>query len=83
MEKRWIRKTIDSFAVKPNMPDYEKEYSSFLWDQVSKAFDGLPSGGINIAHEAIDRHANGPLADKKALIWLGENGEKRLKDFGL
>ncbi len=39
-------------------------------------FEGLPGGGgINIAHEAVDRHADGPLKDKIALRWLGKDGE--------
>ena len=31
--------------------------------------------------EAIDRHANGLLADKAALIWLGQNGERKVFSF--
>ncbi len=81
MQTKWIEKNIDSFTIQPNMPDYEQEYHSFSWEKVAKEFEGLPSGGLNIAHEAIDRHANGPLADKEALIWLGENGEKRTFTF--
>ena len=34
--------------------------------------DGLPGGGLNIAHEAVDRHAAGPRADRVALRWLGK-----------
>ncbi|MEJ2468439.1 MAG: AMP-binding protein, partial [Campylobacterales bacterium] len=77
MKKEWIRKTLSASAVSPNMADYEQEYAAFSWDAVEAAFDGLPSGGLNIAHEAIDRHAEGPLADKPALIWLGEQGGER------
>jgi len=37
--------------------------------------EGLPGGqGLNIAHEAVDRHANGPLASCPAIRWLGKNG---------
>ncbi|WP_294958052.1 acetate--CoA ligase [Sulfurovum sp.] len=77
MEEKWIRKNPESFSVKPNMTDYQTTYDTFDWESIAKEFEGLPSGGLNIAHEAIDRHANGPLADKAALIWLGENGDKR------
>ncbi|MGB5964835.1 MAG: acetate--CoA ligase, partial [Sulfurimonadaceae bacterium] len=65
----------------PNLMDYEQEYKNFSWEEVSKQFEGLPSGGLNIAHEAIDRHANGPLSDKTALLWLGESGERRAYTF--
>ncbi|MCJ7766374.1 MAG: acetate--CoA ligase, partial [Thiovulaceae bacterium] len=51
--------------------------NAFKWKDIDREFEGLPSGGLNIAHEAIDRHANGPLAEKTALLWLGESGEKR------
>lgn len=38
--------------------------------------EGLPNGGgINMAHEAVDRHASGPLRDMLALRWLGTDGE--------
>jgi len=81
MEKKWIEKRVDDFAVKPNLTDYEQEYKNFNWEEVAKQFEGLPSGGLNIAHEAIDRHANGPLSEKTALLWLGENGERRTYTF--
>ena len=81
METNWIEKRPDDFPVKPNLTDYEQEYEAFKWEDVAKQFEGLPSGGLNIAHEAIDRHANGPLADKTALLWLGESGERRTYTF--
>ena len=77
MKENWIEKIPNDFSVRANLMDYEQEYKSFDWDEVSKQFDGLPSGGLNIAHEAIDRHANGALADKTALLWLSQNGDKR------
>jgi len=81
MEKRWIEKEPGEFLLPPNLGDYEAEWNAFEWEQVGGRFDGLPSGGLNIAHEAIDRHADGALADKPALVWLGENGERRLYTF--
>ena len=39
--------------------------------------DGLPGGkGLNIAHEAVDRHASGARADQLALRCLGKRGER-------
>lgn len=76
MEKHFIDKKSEDFSVRPNVLEYEQEYASFKWEDVSTHFEGLPSGGLNIAHEAIDRHANGLLADKTAMVWLGENGER-------
>ncbi len=77
MEQKWIEKDVGALPVKPNLLDYEEVRRSFSWDDVGKNFEGLPSGGLNIAHEAIDRHANGSLKDKPALIWHGKNGERK------
>ena len=82
MNERWIEKEIESFALEPNLVDYEQERSGFSWQEVAKEFEGLPSGGLNIAHEAIDRHANGVLRDKTALLWLGKDGERKTYSFG-
>ncbi|MFH0709769.1 MAG: acetate--CoA ligase [Pseudomonadota bacterium] len=81
MNKNWIEKNLNAFSIKPNLMEYLHERESFSWENVAKEFDGLPSGGLNIAHEAIDRHANGPLCDKAALIWVGENGERKTYTF--
>ena len=81
MQKNWIEKKVDDFSISPNIIDYSQVYKTFKWDDVASNFQGLPSGGLNIAHEAIDRHANGPLADKIALLWLGENKERKTYTF--
>lgn len=81
MNEKWIEKNVDSFALEPNLLDYAKEYEEFSWDDVADKFDGLPSGGLNIAYEAIDRHANGALWDKTALLWLGKDGERKIYSF--
>lgn len=40
----------------------------FTWSMARSWLAGLPDGrGLNIAHEAVDRHAGGPLRDKVAL----------------
>jgi len=65
-------------GVLPNMPDYEHERGHFQWDEARHALDGLPGGrGLNIAYEAVDRHALEPYADRVAIRWLGRSGERR------
>ena len=81
MNEKWIKKNLNNFSVKPNLISYEQEYKDFNWEDINKEFDGLPSGGLNIAHEAIDRHANGALAQKTALLWLGQNGQRKTYSF--
>ena len=55
--------------------DYETIRSRFSWDQARQELDGLPrSQGLNIAYEAVDRHAGGAHASHLAIRWLGKNG---------
>jgi acetyl-CoA synthetase len=63
--------------VPRNVRDYDQARAAFRWSDARAELAGLPSGGINIAHEAIDRHAQGPLAGKTALRWLGKQGARR------
>jgi len=51
------------------------------WDRVlkwrpphAKWFVG---GRLNVAHNCVDRHLDGPRANKTALIWEGEPGDRR------
>jgi acetyl-CoA synthetase len=57
----------------PNLLDYARARQAFRWEQVRRAeLEGLPHGrGLNIAHEAVDRHATGPARDRVAFRWLG------------
>jgi acetyl-CoA synthetase len=49
---------------------------AFCWEDARRELEGLPGNqGLNIAHEAVDRHADGPLRDHLALRWLGKRGQ--------
>ena len=37
----------------------------------------FPGGQYNYVHNALDKHAAGPLADKTAVIWEGDDGATR------
>ncbi len=76
-----IHKELSKMTIRPCLIDYDKEREIFTWEKVAKEFDGLPSGGLNIAHEAIDRHANNMLANKAALIWIGEHSDRKVYTF--
>jgi acetyl-CoA synthetase len=70
-----IKKSSDTWIIKPNLLDYHQTYSSFSWEAIRRELDGLPdSKGLNIAHEAVDRHADGLLRDHPAIRWLGSDG---------
>src|SRR3990172_11220597 len=76
MECLQLEKTPASFSALPNLLDYEKTCREFSWASVRRELQGLPRGrGLNIAHEAVDRHANGARRDHLAIRWLGKNGE--------
>jgi acetyl-CoA synthetase len=68
---------VSSVIAPPNMPDYDDARSQFSWARARAELTGLPGGGLNIAHEAVDRYADGPLADTVALRLLGKQGEAR------
>jgi len=73
-----IKKSREDRTVLPNLQDYDQTRAAFSWEQARRELDGLPGGrGLNIAHEAVDRHAAGPRRDHLALRWLGKNGEVR------
>ncbi|MGA2494337.1 MAG: acetate--CoA ligase [Roseiarcus sp.] len=72
-----IRKDARSLAPAPNLADYETVRREFTWARARSWLAGLPGGGLNIAHEAVDRHARGPRAERTALRWLGKSGERR------
>ena len=73
-----IAKDRAALRPPPNLLDYETECAAFTWDKALSMLDGLPGGkGLNIAHEAVDRHAAGALADKVALRWIGRAGARR------
>jgi acetyl-CoA synthetase len=70
-----IHKDPAAFRVPPNLASYEEECASFSWERAGSGLDGLPGGGLNIAYEAVDRHATGPRANKVALRTLDEHGQ--------
>ena len=77
-----IRKDATKFAVPPNLPDYGAARTRISWEESRKALSGLPGGGgLNIAFEAVDRHAAGPKGDRTALRWIGKSGETKAFSF--
>jgi acetyl-CoA synthetase len=70
-----IHKHAWAGGVIPNVVDYDAARATFSWDDARRQLDGLPGGrGLNIAHEAVDRHAAGPRGDRVALRWLRRDG---------
>jgi acetyl-CoA synthetase len=73
-----IVKPATNRTVAPNLDDYARVRAAFSWAGARAELDGLPAGrGLNIAYEAVDRHAAGGRGDHLALRWLGKSGEVR------
>ncbi|WP_404428976.1 acetate--CoA ligase [Sutcliffiella horikoshii] len=52
-----------------NLEDYEQTYRNFDWSEVEKNFSFSETGRMNVAHEAIDRHAESARKNKVALYY--------------
>ncbi|MFC7364491.1 MULTISPECIES: acetate--CoA ligase [Bhargavaea] len=52
-----------------NLADYEKTAKEFRWEDAEKEFSWYESGKVNIAYEAVDRHAESFRKNKVALYY--------------
>jgi acetyl-CoA synthetase len=83
MSARVIAKPRAGWTVAPNLLDYDRTRAGFSWQAARRALEGLPGGrGLNIAHEAVARHAAGPRRDRTALRWISKRGEWREYSYG-
>jgi acetyl-CoA synthetase len=83
MAWKTIPKPTSGWSVPPNLLDYEKSCAGFSWESVRRELSGIPGGrGLNIAHEAVDRHAAGGRRDHLAIRWLGKQGQARDFTYG-
>jgi acetyl-CoA synthetase len=77
-----IRKTPRDLRVPPHLAEYARETASFSWDDARRELDGLPGGrGINIAYEAVDRHAAGPRGARDAIRWHPRRGAAQVWSY--
>jgi acetyl-CoA synthetase len=77
MEAKTPDKKRERRTARPNLENYNELYEAFSWQSAWEDIDGLPGRrGVNIAHEAVDRHAAGPRRKHVALRWLGKKGEQ-------
>jgi acetyl-CoA synthetase len=59
----------------PNLSSYDAACRDFSWEAARRELSGLPGGrGLNIAHEAVDRHAGGEAGRRLALRFVGRQG---------
>lgn len=61
-----------------NLREYGRSWAEFSWAEARRRLDGLPAGGgLNIAHEAVDRHTAGLHGNRLALRWISRTGARR------
>ncbi len=59
------------------------EHLNEVWSIARKSLDGLPGDrGLNIAHEAVDRHLGTERELRTAIRWLGKHGEREDITYG-
>jgi acetyl-CoA synthetase len=51
--------------------------ATFSWAEAELQVARLPGGGLNIAHECLDRHVAAGHGERIALAWLGRDGVRR------
>ncbi len=82
MEYQPIKKDpVSAMEVEPNLREYDAARASFRWESIRAELDGLEGGGLNIAHEVMDRHLKTDRRDKIALYWEGRDGERETYTF--
>lgn len=68
-----IRRPVRPYE--PNLGDYESTRRAFSWSAARRKLSGLPrQGGLNVAYEAVDKRAVGPMRYKTALRCRARNG---------
>lgn len=56
--------------------DTDVARSAFSWDDARARLCGLPGGGLNIAHEAVDCHVIEGRGEQIAIRWLSQDGQR-------
>ncbi len=71
-----ISKGRADLRVTPNFDDYDATRASFTWSRIPDLCAGMPAAGpgsgCNIAYAAVDRHADGPDAERTALRFVAD-----------
>ncbi|MEK8131914.1 acetate--CoA ligase [Paenibacillus filicis] len=69
--------SIAPVSTSSNMKNYEEERASFSWEAIENTFSWSETGKVNMAHEAIDRHANSERKDKVALYYSDDRRDEQ------
>ncbi|MBP1156129.1 MULTISPECIES: acetate--CoA ligase [unclassified Paenibacillus] len=69
--------SIAPVSTSSNMKNYEEERAGFNWEAIEKTFTWSDTGKVNMAHEAIDRHADSTRRDKIALYYSDDRRDEK------
>ncbi|MEX0332720.1 MAG: acetate--CoA ligase [Puniceicoccaceae bacterium] len=59
-----------------------KKWDQVLDDSEAPFYKWFTGGKTNICYNAVDRWADGSLANKRAIVWEGEPGDQRVLTYG-
>jgi acetyl-CoA synthetase len=65
-------------APNPNLKSYEAARAEFDWAEVERSFSWHQTGKVNMAYEAIDRHAESTKSGKIALYYSDSQREEAI-----
>ncbi|KXH87165.1 acetate--CoA ligase [Sporosarcina sp. HYO08] len=68
-----VVKTLPVVQGNYQLGDYNSAVQQFNWSDIEKEFSWHETGRVNIAHEAVDRHANSFRKNKVALYFQDPN----------
>ncbi|MBC6975403.1 MULTISPECIES: acetate--CoA ligase [unclassified Bacillus (in: firmicutes)] len=69
--------TLPVIKGENNLLNYEETYAGFNWEEVNKNFSWYETGRVNMAYEAIDKHAKSARKNKVALYY--QDGARKEK----
>ncbi|PEZ10566.1 acetate--CoA ligase [Bacillus sp. AFS018417] len=69
--------TLPVIKGENNLLNYDEAYQNFNWEEVNQNFSWHETGRVNMAYEAIDRHAKSHRKNKVALYY--QDGERKEK----
>ena len=64
-----------------NLQDYEAYRKNFSWDEIHQHFSWNETGKVNMAYEAVDRHAEDPEKRNKAALLYSAPGREEALTF--
>jgi acetyl-CoA synthetase len=67
---------IAASAPNPNLKNYESARADFDWAEVERSFSWYETGKVNLAYEAIDRHAQSSKSEQIALYYSDSQREE-------